>query len=55
MMRGDKPLGAFSIRNIGGMDQHAHQEPVGVNPELPFAPVDFFSPIIAAFSACFSC
>ena len=43
MMRGEKPPGAFGIRNIGGMDQHAHQEPIGVNPALPFAPVDLFS------------
>jgi hypothetical protein len=44
MMRGEKPLGAFGIRNIGGMYQHAHQEPIGVNPALPFAPVDLFLP-----------
>ena len=53
MMRGEKPLSAFSIRNIGGMYQHAQQEPIGVNPELPFAPVDLFSPVVAALAACF--
>jgi hypothetical protein len=32
MMRGEKPFRAFSIRNIGGMYQHAQQEPIHVNP-----------------------
>jgi hypothetical protein len=51
MIRGQKPFGTFGIRNIGGMHQHAQQEPIRVNPALPFAPVDPFF-IVAAFSAC---
>ena len=27
--------------------------PIRINPELPFAPVDLFFPIVAAFSSCF--
>ena len=52
-MRGQKPCCAFGIRDVCWMHAHAHQEPIGINPELPFAPVDLFSPIVAAFSACF--
>ena len=51
MMCGQEPFGTFGIRNIGGMHQHAQQEPIRVNPALPFAPVDPFF-IVAAFSAC---
>ncbi len=53
MMHGEKPPGAFGIRNVCRMDEHAQQEPIRINPTLPFAPVDLFSPIVAAFSACF--
>jgi hypothetical protein len=53
MMRGQKPLRAFGIRNVCRMDEHAQQEPICINPALPFAPIDLFSPIVAAFSACF--
>ena len=53
MMRGQKPLRAFGIRNVCRMDEHAQQEPICINPELPFAPIDLFSSIVAAFSACF--
>ncbi len=52
MMRGQKPLGAFGIRDVRRMDEHAQQEPICINPALPFAPIDF-PPIVAAFSACF--
>ncbi len=53
MMRGQTPRRAFGIRTVCRMDEHAQQKPIGSNPALPFAPVDLFFPIVAAFSACF--
>jgi hypothetical protein len=53
MMRGQKPFRAFVIRDVCWMHEHAQQEPIRINPELPFAPVDLFSPIVAVLSACF--
>jgi hypothetical protein len=44
MMRGQKLLRAFGIRNVCRMDEHAQQEPICINPELPFAPIDLFFP-----------
>jgi len=46
-MRGQKPCCAFGIRDVCWMHAHAHQEPIGINPELPFAPVDLFSRILS--------
>ena len=53
MMRGQTPRRAFGIRTVCRMDEHAQQKPIESNPALPFAPVDLFFPIVAAFSACF--
>ena len=53
MMRGQKPFRAFRIRDVCRMHEDTHQEPIHLNPELLFAPVDLFFPIVAAFSACF--
>jgi hypothetical protein len=53
MMRRQKPFGAFVIRDVCWMHEHAQQETIRINPALPFASVDFFSPIIAALAACF--
>jgi len=53
MMRGQTPRRACGSRNVCRMDEHAQHDPIGSNPALPFAPVDLFSPIVAAFSACF--
>jgi len=52
-MRGQKPFRALGIRDVCWMHEHAHQEPIRINPKLTFAPVDLFSPIVAALSACF--
>ena len=52
-MRGQKPFGAFVIRDVCWMHEETQQEPIGINPALPFAPVDLFFPIVAAFSSCF--
>jgi len=35
------------------MDEYTQQEPIRINPKLPFAPIDLFSPVIAALAACF--
>ena len=44
MMRRQKPFGAFGIRDICWMHEHAQQEPIRINPKLPFAPIDLFPP-----------
>jgi hypothetical protein len=44
MMRSEKPPGAFRIRDVCWMHEDMHQEPMRINPALPFAPVTFFSP-----------
>jgi hypothetical protein len=53
MMRGQKPLRAFGIRNVCRMDEHAQQEPIVSTQHCRLRPLTFFSPIVAAFSACF--
>jgi|AFSR01.1.fsa_nt_gi hypothetical protein len=44
MMRGQKPFGAFRIRYTQERRQHSHEEPIGINPKLTFAPVYLFFP-----------
>ena len=41
------------MSNVRRMDEYTQQEPIRINPTLPFAPVDLFSPVIAALAACF--
>ena len=53
MMRGQKPFGAFGIRDVCRTDEPAQQEPMRINPKLTFAPIDLFFPVVAARSACF--
>jgi hypothetical protein len=44
MMRGQKPFRVFGMQYIRRMHEHVYQETIRVNPALPFAPVDLFSP-----------
>jgi len=44
MMRGQTPRRACGSRNGSRITEHAQHDPIGINPALPFAPVDLFSP-----------
>ncbi len=53
MMRGQKLFRAFRIRDVCWMHEDTQQEPIRINQNCRFRPLTFFSPIVAAFSACF--
>jgi hypothetical protein len=36
------------VLDIGFMDQHLHQQPIGIHQDVPFAPFHFFAAVVAA-------
>ena len=51
MMRGQQPFRPFVFQNVRQVHEHAQQESVRINPELPLASIDLFSSVEAAVSA----
>src|SRR5207249_916017 len=45
--------GASRIRHRGGGDEHGHEQPQGIDQEVPFASFDLFSTVVATLPAQF--
>ena len=46
--RRKQELGAAGVLDIGFMDEHVQDQPVGINQQVAFAALDLFAPVIAA-------
>src|SRR5690349_5228740 len=48
-----EPFGAFTLGDVGWMNEHTQQQAIGVNQNMPFASVHFFSGVIPTVATCF--